>query len=403
MKSASPAPDVTTDEHSPFARERLAGYRESMLDEPIVLFGAGALGSALATQLSMWGFSRATVVDPDTYEMSNATRVVDFPYRRVRSGEAVAKAHHVAGRWRERLADADPSGRPSIEGAQCWLQELPGDRWSGVVLAAVDHPRARMDAVRTARRYGLPTIMGGFDGRSMEVSVDVFPARREAGCYRCLTGSEPGYAASSLSCTAEALRAIEARKLPATPALAGACAALMVQRLVDALTHGWGEDTRTTQWPLGEGRGAGAHAVVSRDPECPFHDDRGEAVVVKVRGESLGDVLRAVEAAMPGALMGLPGRLPVYVAGEDGGALLRVARPPWRCPTRIVEGEFERAAESESSLAVDAIDLAMATRHGLLEMPAAWFGWTVGARVEVVDGDDRARVVVMRPTGKLMR
>jgi len=394
VNSPSPAPELTDDERSPFARERLAGYRESMLAQPIVLLGAGALGSALASQLSMWGFSRATVVDPDAYELSNATRVADFPYREVRAGEAVSKARHVAARWRQRLTEADPAAHPSIEAATCWLQELPAEHWSGVVLAAVDHPRARMDAVRTARRYGLPAIMGGFDGRSMEVTVDVFPPHREAACYRCLTGSEPAYAAASLSCTAEALRTIEARKLPATPALAGACAALMVQRLVDALTHGWGELTRTTQWPLGEGRGAGAHASVNRDRECPFHEDHGEPVTARVRGERLGDVLRAVEASLPGALVRLPGRLPVYVASEDGGALLRVARPPWRCPARITEGEFERAVGAESSLAVDAIDLAMATRHGLLELPAAWLGWTATARLEAIDADERPRTVV---------
>jgi hypothetical protein len=45
--------------------------------------------------------------------------------------------------------------------------------------------------------------------------------------------------------------------------------------------------------------------------------------------------------------------------------------------------------------APDAIDLAMAERHGLHAMPAAWFGWTAGARLEAIDADEGPRMVVL--------
>jgi molybdopterin/thiamine biosynthesis adenylyltransferase len=384
--------DSTNQEDGAFAREALAGYSPEILATPLVLLGAGALGSALASQLAMWGFTSATVVDADVYELSNATRVHDFPYARVAAGEHVAKAEHVAAGWRARLFAAGSVG--AIDAHEGWLQELAGPRWRGVVLAAVDHPRARFDAVQLARRYGLATVMGGFDGRAMAVTVDVFAATREAACYRCATGREPSYAATSLSCTAEALRTAEAAKLPATPTLAAACAALMVQRLVDALTSGFPAETRTTQWSL---RGSStADGVLRLDATCPHHGDEREGASIAVLGNSAGAVLAAAADAYPGSLVSLGGPLVVYAPREDDGVLARVALPAWRCPRRVTIDAFAQA-EADSSLVLDELDAETAERHGLAELPAAWFGWTEGSLLTLRDADDaRWRVRVER-------
>ncbi len=142
-----------------FARERLAGYDPAIVEARVLLVGAGALGSALALQLSMWGFRRGAVIDPDVYEMSNATRVPDFPWERVRAGETVAKAEHVARGWGARVNAA--TGNAEINAEVGYLQECPAECWNAadVVLGAVDHPRARFDLVQIARRYGKPVAV----------------------------------------------------------------------------------------------------------------------------------------------------------------------------------------------------------------------------------------------------
>lgn len=234
------------------SRERLAGYGEEMLGRRIVLLGAGALGDALAVQLAMWGFSRALIVDCDSYEMSNAARVLDFPYARVRAGEIVWKAEDVASRWRTRL-DAAGIAPNDVRGEVGFAQEVDPKAWrdADVVVAALDHPRARLDAARLARRYGKPIVLGGFDAVSQSVTIEIYPAAVDAACLRCTLATEPSYAASSASCTAVGLRAHEAREIPATPTLAAACASVMVQRIVDGLTHGFPSGAETTQLSIG--------------------------------------------------------------------------------------------------------------------------------------------------------
>src|SRR5262249_26522477 len=111
-----------------FSRERAAGYSEAILDRAILLVGAGALGGALASQLAMWGFRRATVVDFDTYEMSNAARVLDFPYERIRRGEMVFKAEELARTWRCRL-ERSGLDATEIHGVVGFAQELAPALW----------------------------------------------------------------------------------------------------------------------------------------------------------------------------------------------------------------------------------------------------------------------------------
>jgi hypothetical protein len=378
-----------------FSRERLAGYDEGLVDRRLLILGAGALGDALSIQLSMWGFSRATIVDFDAYEASNATRVLDFPHARVRAGEHVHKAEHVAERWRARL-DAAGLASGEIGCVVGYAQEVAPAAWSSadVVVAAVDHPRARHDVAVLARRYGKPVVMGGFDAASRALSIEQYPARPDAACQRCTLEVEPTYAAIEMSCTARGRRELEARRVPATPTLAAACASVMVQRIVDGLSRGFPDTATLTQVDLAPriGASAGMYLKVERDPACPMHEDLA-ALEITVSGPTLGDLLRALERALPGAAVAIPGGFPVYLVTDDTEALVRVTLPAWRCPATVRARDFPAAPAGATSLVLDEIGATLAGRLHLGEIPASFLGLGPGARAVAVAADGTRRSV----------
>jgi len=379
---------MSADDHR-FSREALAGYPDAILGHRLLLVGAGAVGDAIARQLAMWGFGQCTVIDPDSYELSNATRVLDFPHAAVRAGRRVGKADHVAACWRARLEAAGLAGQ--IDSWTGWAQEAPARlfREAALVISAVDHPRARLDVALLARRYGRPLVTGGFDAMSCQVSVDFYPGEPSAACYACSLAEVPGYAASSASCTAAGLRAQEARTVPATATLAAAAASLVVQRVVDGLAFGMPAVATTTHVALRARPGAtGRVAEVSRAPSCPHHEPRPATRLV-VEGDRLGDFLASLAKAAPDASLRLPCWLPVFVVADDAASLIRVAAPPWRCPALFHVADHAAAPADAASLVLDELDLELAKRLALTALPASWFGLGPGACVESVspEGD----------------
>jgi molybdopterin/thiamine biosynthesis adenylyltransferase len=357
-----------------FSRERLAGYSEEMLQRRLLLVGAGALGDALAELGMKWGFRQALIVDCDRYEQSNATRVLDFPYEKVRRGVAAYKALEVALAWRRRLARAGIECA-GVGGRVGFGQEIPPWAWlqADVVLCAVDHVRARRDVAMLARRYGKPVVMGGFDALTHAITVQFYPATRHAACVACTEAEEPTYAASDTSCTTIGRRAAEQRKVPATANMAAACAALMFQELVDGLMRGFPASAHTTQLYLGPrtDRSLGRQYQASASPGCPYHSSM-PPVNVPLRGRTMGTVLRALERRFPECLLELPAALPIHAPGTDRTTLVRIALPPWRCPADLTE--LPEAPDDAYPLALTQLDHHLAAKHGLLEMPAAWLG-----------------------------
>lgn len=366
-----------------FARERLAGYSEQMLGTRLLVIGAGAVGAALTQQLAMWGFHCGRVVDHDAYETSNAARTLDFPWEAVHAGQTAYKAVEVAAHWRRRVAPW--FDEVDVEPVLAFAQELPPSHWreADVVLAAVDHPRARYDVVAWARRYGRPVIMGGLDALSRQVNVHVFPASPDAACYACGLRGEPKYAISVASCTTTGLRAREARNVPATASLAGMCAAVMVQRLADALSSGFGAASTMTMLRIGRpehGR-LGDELELARDPECSLHD-HGVSLQVSPARPALSSLARVLDTEL-GADLLVPGGLPVHVATDDAGELVRVVRPPWRCRLPVDSTAFEPAGAGAYPLVLDELDSDLIERYALDEIEPTALGLAPGARFPV--------------------
>lgn len=385
---------TTIDLAAPFSRERLAGYRPEMLESRLLLLGAGALGASIAIQLSMWGFRSATIVDFDTFDMSNATRVLDFPFGSIRRGATVGKAKHLAARWRQRLRETSVKGI-EIRAIEGYAQELPPHLWreADVIIGAVDHPRARFDCARLARRYGKPFISGGFDGQSGAITLRYFPASPKAACIRCTSATVPEYAATGASCQAAGLRALEARKLPATPSLAGVCGSWMVQRLVDLLTFGATPDAERLEARIRRGHGVSQaeSSIVPPDPQCVEHEPEA-TVELDARGAKLGRYLRALHEHGPEHAMVPIAPFAVHVVDRDHLQIARV--PAWRLKAGRRLHDSEPPPDAYP-LVLEELTYPLAKQLGLLGLPAAWFGLGPGAIIEL-RGSERRTMAVIR-------
>jgi hypothetical protein len=318
----------------------------------------------------------------------------------LRKGRGVAKASHLCRVWRRRLHQAgDTSGR--VHAVVGYAQEVAPAIWrrARAVLACVDHPRARFDVAMLARRYEKPLLMAAFDARAATACLEYFPAARDAACFACALGSEPTYAASEGGCSATALRLLEARKLPATPNLSTASAALMAQALVDGLSEGFSETANVLRIGLSARPSSTAGPfTIDRDPGCPRHD-KLPRVRARLHGRTLGSVLRDLEKRVPGCRLELAGLLPIYALDGSGSKLVTAALPPWRCSPAAI-ANFAPAPLHASPLALDYMNATLAKRFGLARLPSRWFGAGRGAVVVVVKESGERLEVVDDGTGE---
>ncbi len=375
--TAIPTAPVTT---TPtwFAREQLAGYPPHILTTRLLVAGAGALGSSLAALLAMWGFHRAILVDPDTYELTNAARTLDFPWRRVQAGQPVSKACELARHWRRRVQQR--SLPVEITGLLGYSEELPQLIWqqAEVVLCAVDHPRARHDVAMLAKRYGKTLICGGFDGQSGQWTV-TFVGADAAACPSCPLAEVPVFASSDTSCTSFGQRAAQAQSLPATPTLANAVATAMVealteyaiQRLAPTQAFVRKADTRPG-WSSDDGPDGLTRYRLSDNPECPHHEIARLPSQFQPRGRTLGAILESLDRQHPGAELSLLAPLVVNTLDEQQ-ELVRIAEPAWRVPSQVPAGRWQAAPAGEPVLVLERVGLVIAQAYGLLDLPAGQF------------------------------
>jgi molybdopterin/thiamine biosynthesis adenylyltransferase len=218
---------ATTTLHS---RSVLAGYEPALLQAArILVVGLGALGQNLVQNLALLGVGHLMLVDFDTFEGHNATRSPFYPTRaevpRLGRGKAAIVAH--------RAAQVSTASEPEVYYSANLIQIL-GDgalSWANVVVSAVDSLNARAWLAERCRLLARPMVEGGFSGSYFNLSS--FAATAGAVCYRC---GRPGRE-SSMSCTAYALAAEQARIIPAIQTSAAVLGGYQTEQVVQLL-HG---------------------------------------------------------------------------------------------------------------------------------------------------------------------
>jgi molybdopterin/thiamine biosynthesis adenylyltransferase len=212
------------------SRSILAGYDPERLHAgKVLVVGLGALGQNLVQNLALLGVGNLMLVDYDVFEGHNATRSPFYPTHaeaeRLGHGKAAIVAHRAAQVSTASEADVCYSTR---------LIQVLGDgalSWADVVVAAVDSLNARAWLAERCRLLARPMVEGGFSGPDFNLTA--FAPTDGAVCYRCGRPERE----SSMSCTAYALAAEEARIVPAIQTSAAVLGGYQAEQVVQLL-HG---------------------------------------------------------------------------------------------------------------------------------------------------------------------
>ena len=141
----------------------------------ILLAGAGAIGNEVAKNLAMLGVGRLLIVDRDTVELSNVSRMIFFQPQDIgkNKAETLAKNLQKDYPYVETVAYRGP------------LETLPLKYYldSNFIICGLDNVVSRMYLTQISRKYGIPLIDGGIIGLNARIHVYIPP---EDPCPICM-------------------------------------------------------------------------------------------------------------------------------------------------------------------------------------------------------------------------
>jgi len=252
-----------------YARHYLIDWwdQDKLLKANVIVVGAGALGNEALKLLALMGVGRVHVVDFDTIEISNLTRMVLFNEKDVGRN----KAEVAAERTRQLNPDTEVKyTNGNLEYDLGWGEYKEAD----VVLGCLDSIDARLSLNRICQMVGVPWVNGGIGVTEGEVSY--FDPDQGA-CFEC-TMTESMWEQRNQRYSCGWLRSlIQEQKVPTTATIASIVAALMVNQaflvLHDDKKSGLGPSQRLfvclKPYSLNV-------ASVPKNPECYAHDHMGQ-------------------------------------------------------------------------------------------------------------------------------
>jgi adenylyltransferase/sulfurtransferase len=254
-----------------YARHYLIDWwdQDKLLKANVIVVGAGALGNEALKLLALMGVGRVHIVDFDTIEISNLTRMVLFNEKDVGRN----KAEVAAERTRQLNPDTEVKyTNGNLEYDLGWGEYKEAD----VVLGCLDSIDARLSLNRICQMVGVPWVNGGIGVTEGEVSY--FDPDQGA-CFEC-TMTESMWEQRNQRYSCGWLRSlIREQKVPTTATIASIVAALMVNQafliLHDDKKSGLGPSQRLfvclKPYSLNV-------ASVPKNPECYAHDHMGQMV-----------------------------------------------------------------------------------------------------------------------------
>jgi adenylyltransferase/sulfurtransferase len=252
-----------------YARHYLIDWwdQDKLLKANVIVVGAGALGNEALKLLALMGVGRVHIVDFDTIEISNLTRMVLFNEKDVGRN----KAEVAAERTRQLNPDTEVKyTNGNLEYDLGWGEYKEAD----VVLGCLDSIDARLSLNRICQMVGVPWVNGGIGVTEGEVSY--FDPDQGA-CFEC-TMTESMWEQRNQRYSCGWLRSlIQEQKVPTTATIASIVAALMVNQafliLHDDKKSGLGPSQRLfvclKPYSLNV-------ASVPKNPECYAHDHMGQ-------------------------------------------------------------------------------------------------------------------------------
>jgi molybdopterin/thiamine biosynthesis adenylyltransferase len=176
---AEPLPAAHSAEVDLFDRQRrVPGHHQLVIDSArVVLAGAGGLNSWVAAALLRAGFSAITIIDPDTVERTNLTRQL-FYREDLGHPKAVSLANNVIP---HSVNAARITAIPLRFEEAAERYPLPAD----ILIVGVDNNACRQEAVRFARRRGIPAVFSMLSQDGLRCNVFLQGAGNSDPCLWC--------------------------------------------------------------------------------------------------------------------------------------------------------------------------------------------------------------------------
>lgn len=182
-----------------FARHRgLPGHNQEALSAArVVIVGAGGLGSWVALALARSGVRHLTIIDPDRFDRTNASRQLMFAAD-VGECKAMALARNVVPHMIAGGAIVGLAMPFETAAHECVLA-------ADILAVGVDNNRCRWEAARFGLKRRIPVVFSMISADALRVQVFLQESDPAAACLWCaLPNLDPD---ESMSCTPSAIHA----------------------------------------------------------------------------------------------------------------------------------------------------------------------------------------------------
>ncbi len=200
-----------------------------------LIAGAGALGNEVAKNLAMAGVTKMVIVDRDSVELSNTSRMVFFD-----SGDIGRPKAEVL---KKTLEEKFPHLRINAHVSE--VERIAAKEWlrSTVILSCLDNMVSRIYIAAAARRYSIPMVDGGIAGYQGRIQTYVPP---EDPCPICTIPAENYSQLVGLRNPCDA--PIEEVKMPSLPTTVSVVAAIQGHEALKIIL-GYEEHLKKRKWP----------------------------------------------------------------------------------------------------------------------------------------------------------
>ena len=144
----------------------LEGQRR-IRNSSVLLAGAGAIGNEVAKNLAMLGVGQMLIVDRDTVELSNVSRMVFFEQSDLGKNKAEVLAKNIHRKY------------PYVQTAAFRgdLERLPLKFYldSDAIICGLDNVVSRIFLTQICRKYSIPLVDGGITGLTGRIHVYIPP------------------------------------------------------------------------------------------------------------------------------------------------------------------------------------------------------------------------------------
>lgn len=306
----------------------------------VLLAGAGAIGNEVAKNLTLLGVGRLIVVDRDSVELSNISRMIFFEPSDLGKNKAEVLARNIHRKF------------PHVEtiAFRGDLERMPLKLYldSDVIVCGLDNVVSRIYLSQICRKYSIPMVDGGITGLNARIHVYLPP---DDACPICIF--PPNQYSQIVGLRNPCDAPVEQEAVPSFATSISLVSSIASQETIK-LILGFEQFQSTGKWPPygGEPLRSVLFMDLKNNRYTPMNLKRGEKCFVCGKEGTAKDTARRSELAISSvedpskaervirdsAKVG-NGNLRIFVETSSGEKLLEA---PWRIAKRLRTGDYLR-------------------------------------------------------------